>query len=50
MTRLQDRLVWYLVVVERLVDDACDGFASVCNTDKHRHVIQEPCCQKTAGS
>lgn len=30
-----------LIVVEGLVDDTCDGFALVCNTDEHSHVIQE---------
>lgn len=31
----------YLIVVEGLVDDACDGFAFVCNADEHSHIIQE---------
>lgn len=31
----------YLIVVERLVDDTCDGFASVSNPDEDSHIIQE---------
>lgn len=31
----------YLIVVERLVDDACDGFASMSYTNEDGHIIQE---------
>lgn len=35
-------LRWYLVVVERLVDDAGDGLSFVRDTDQYSHVVQEP--------
>lgn len=31
----------YLIVVERLVDDTCDGFASVRDTNEDSHIVQE---------
>lgn len=31
----------YLIVVERLVDDTCDGFASMSNTNENSHIVQE---------
>lgn len=31
----------YLIVVERLVDDTCDGFTSMSNTNQDSHIVQE---------
>lgn len=39
----------YLIVVERLVDDACDGFASVSDTNEDGHIIQESWWEKRVG-
>lgn len=38
----------YLIVVEGLVDHTCNRFASVCNANEHRHIIQETWWQETA--
>lgn len=40
----------YLIVVERLVDDTCDGFASMSNTNEDSHIVQEAWQLKTVVS